>query len=289
MSHALVREIGSVVSLWRYPVKSMIGEELHLAQIRDEGLLGDRSYAVLDQTDGKVATAKNPRKWPTLFTYRAKYVEAGDSNENVPHVQIILPNGGILRSEQHDLNQTLSQLFHRKVHLLPVAQGTGEGTPSSSPGLWTGQSEEYWPDIGGRVHRDTTTNFTLPRGTFFDAATIHLLTTATLNQLRTTYPSGCFDIPRFRPNIVVEPTTETEGFIENSWIGHTVAIGDEVRLRITGPCGRCVMTTLPQGHLPNDHGILRTVLQQNQGNVGVYAEVIQTGTIRQGDRMRVEP
>jgi len=75
--------------------------------------------------------------------------------------------------------------------------------------------------------------------------------------------------------------------VENAWIGHTLAIGDEVRLHITGPCGRCVMTTLAQGELPPDSGILRTAVQQNQGQVGVYAAVLQGGTIRHGDRVRL--
>jgi MOSC domain-containing protein len=58
---------GSVVTLWRYPVKSMMGEELNSSAVTDRGLLGDRAYPLVDGTDGKVATAKNPRKWPILF------------------------------------------------------------------------------------------------------------------------------------------------------------------------------------------------------------------------------
>src|SRR3989442_1100595 len=65
--------IGSVVSLWRYPVKSMMGEELNAAEVTKFGLLGDRAYAVLDVETGKVASAKNPKKWPNLFSFRAAY------------------------------------------------------------------------------------------------------------------------------------------------------------------------------------------------------------------------
>ena len=77
-----------------------------------------------------------------------------------------------------------------------------------------------------------------------------------------------------------------QGFPEQAWIGQTLAIGDEVRLRITGPCGRCVMTALAQGDLPQDPGILRTAVQQNQGHVGVYAAVVRGGTMRRSDRVR---
>ena len=67
--------LGSVVSLWRYPVKSMLGEELNAAEVTQRGLLGDRSYALVDSSDGKVASAKNPRKWPRLFDFRAALTE----------------------------------------------------------------------------------------------------------------------------------------------------------------------------------------------------------------------
>jgi uncharacterized protein YcbX len=90
-------------------------------------------------------------------------------------------------------------------------------------------------------------------------------------------------VRRFRPNIVVATAPDQQGFVENDWIGRTLAIGDQVRLRITGPCPRCVMTTLPQGDLPKDAGILRTAAQNNEANVGVYADVVKSGTVRRGD------
>ena len=86
---------------------------------------------------------------------------------------------------------------------------------------------------------------------------------------------------------MVEPASGEKSFVENAWIGHTLCIGDEVRLNISGPCPRCVMTTLPQGDLPIDPGILRTAAQHNQVNVGVYAAVVRGGTIRRGDQVRL--
>ena len=75
MSHPAHVAVGSVVSLWRYPVKSMMGEELNAAEITERGLLGDRAYALVDRADGKVASAKNPRKWSPLFDFRAAFVD----------------------------------------------------------------------------------------------------------------------------------------------------------------------------------------------------------------------
>jgi len=149
-------------------------------------------------------------------------------------------------------------------------------------------AEEYWPDIEGLGHRDMVTDFTLPEETFFDCAMIHLLTTATLDRLRELYPQGRFEVRRFRPNIVVAPASGEKTFVENDWISRTLAIGDEVRLNITGPCSRCVMTTLAQGDLPKDPGILRTAAQHNKVNVGVYAAVLRGGTARRGDLVKIE-
>src|SRR5882724_6076326 len=248
----------SVVSLWRYTVKSMMGEELNAAEVTERGLLGDRAYALVDGSDGKAATAKNPRKWPHLFDFRAAFVEPTRSAAKVPPVRIALPDGNTVTSDQGDLNQILSKAVNREVTLRAAQLGEVN-------------AEEYWPDMDGLDHRDTVTDFTLPEGTFFDCATVHLLTTATLDRLGELYPKGRFEVRRFRPNIVVQPASGEKSFAENVWVGHTLAIGDEVRLNITGPCGRCVMTTLAQGNLSMDPGILRTAAQHNQVNVGVYA------------------
>ena len=139
----------------------------------------------------------------------------------------------------------------------------------------------------GLDHRDTVTDFPLPEGTFFDCATVHLLTTATLDRLQELYPQGRFEVRRFRPNIVVQLASGGKGVVDNAWVGHTLAIGNEVSLSITGPCARCVMTTLAQGDLSRDPGILRTAAQYNQVNVAVYAAVVRGGAIRRGEPVRI--
>src|SRR5262252_9585711 len=275
MSNAVQGSMGSVVSLWRYPVKSMMGEELNAADVTERGLLGDRAYALVDTADGKAATAKNPRKWPHLFDFRATFVEPVRLPARVPPVRIVLPDGATVTSDQGDLNQILSKALNREVTLQAAQHGVVN-------------AEEYWPDMEGLDHRDTVTDFPLPEGTFFDIGIVHLLTTATLDRLRELYPQGRFEVRRFRPNIIVEVAGGEKDFVENAWIGRTLAIGDTVRLSVTGPCPRCVMTTLPQGDLPKDAGILRTAAQHSGANVGVYASILQTGKIRRGDSVRLE-
>ena len=265
---------GSVVALWRYPVKSMMGEELNACEITDRGTLGDRAYALVDPTNGKVVSAKNPRKWGNLFSFRAGFSKPPRLGEPVPPVTITLPDGSTLSSEDDHLDKTLTGVLGREVVL--------ETAAPVEPSL-----EEYWPDMEGLDHRETVTDEAMPTGTFFDLAVLHILTTATLERLGELYPQGRFETRRFRPNIVVEASSDEKAFVEDEWIGRSVSIGDEVRLAITEPCPRCVMTTLPQGDLPRDRGILRTASQHNKVHVGVYAKVEQGGTIYRGDQVTV--
>ncbi len=265
---------GSVAALWRYPVKSMLGEELNAADVTERGLLGDRQFALVDVATGKVAGAKNPRKWGNFLDFRAAYVQPPRPGADLPVVRVTLPDGTAVTSGEPDLPRLLSEVLGRPVTFAAARQA---GRP---PG---GTAEEYWPDVEGLDFRDAVTDFDLPPGTFFDIAVVHLLTTATIDRLSSLYPEGRFEVRRFRPNIVVSTNPDEQGFAEDDWIGHTVQIGDRVRLRVTGGCARCVMTTLPQADLPKDAGILRTAAQHNQVNVGVYADVITGGEIRRGD------
>ena len=266
------KSIGKVVSIWRYPVKSMIGEELNSSYVTERGLIGDRVYALIDQQTGKVASAKNPGKWGKLFDFHAAFIDSPQTAENIPPVRITLPDGGQIFSNHGEIDRTLSRVLSREVSIM-------------NSSLEKPSYEEYWPDIEGLAQRETVTDEAMPPQTFFDIAVIHLLTTSTIDRLRELYPEGRFEVRRFRPNIVVESASEEKDFIENSWVNMKLRIGEEIELKIIGPCTRCVMTTLPQGDLPKDLGILRAVAKYNQVHAGVYASVHRGGTIHRGDNI----
>ena len=270
----------TVVSIWRYPVKSMLGEELNSSYLTERGLVGDRSYALIDQETGKVASAKNPRKWGKLFDFHAAFMDTPQVVESIPPVRITFPDGTHIYSDQaDDIDHALSKVLGREVRLMRA-------------NLEKPSYEEYWPDIEGLAQREKVTDEAMPPQTFFDIAVIHILTTSTINRLRELYPEGRFEVRRFRPNIVVESASsrEKKDFIENLWIGKKLTIGEDIVLKVTGPCTRCVMTTLPQGDLPKDLGILHIAAKYNQVNAGVYASVLHSGggTIRRGDLIRLE-
>ena len=266
--------IGKITSLWRYPVKSMMGEQLMDVYFTPQGMLGDRAYALIDRATGKVASAKNPRKWPTLFSFAASYSKPPEPSAVIPPVVIALPDGSRIRSDAPDVSRLLAGALDREVS---IACGAPE-----KPCL-----EEYWPDLDSLAHRDAVTDESMPPATFFDCAPVHILTTSTLDKLSAFYPAGIFEPRRFRPNILVATSSGEPSFIENSWVGRTLAIGSEVRIRITGNTSRCVMTTLAQEGLPRDLGILKTAAQHNQSHVGVYGEVVKSGTVRHADAVIV--
>ena len=269
----------TVSQLWRFPIKSMAGERVGSAHVTVEaGILGDRGYAVLDVATGRIASAKHPRNWAPLLGFKPAVVE--HDGDRHPLVSIELPDGTQVRSDAADVDARLSAAIRREVKLVstPPKQAT---------------YDEY------NAQRDTASGEPLavgaPEGTFFDFASLHVLTTGTLAKLRELRPESRFELARFRPNILVD--TGDVAFHENDWLGHELAIGDEVRAYVTFPCPRCVMTTLAQGDVPADPEILKTatantlmfpLLAKKLPSVGVYATVVRGGTIKPGDAVRVE-
>lgn len=166
--------------------------------------------------------------------------------------------------------------------------------------------EEFWPDLDGLDHRDTVTDEQAaegaPFGSFFDYAVLRVVTTATLDYLGELNPQGRLEARRFRPNILVQTHESSHGFVENGWVGQTLRIGDEVRIKMTDPCPRRVMTTLAKGDLPEDPGILRTLARHNRvvggeylcpdgvyaASAGAWATLLVGGWIRRGDPVLVD-
>jgi uncharacterized protein len=290
--------VGTVEGLWRFPVKSMLGEELDAAGVGEGGIVGDRAFALVDKSTGKVASAKHPKVWPQLLWCRASFVEPPRPDEELPPVRIDLADGTSVTSDAPDVDAVLSSFCGRDVELARAA-----------PDDFT--IDQYHPDqenLDPAGHRDEVTESKLgaalfdemgipsavPEGSFFDVFPISVLTTSTLEQLTELEPQSTFDTRRFRMNVIV--ATPARGFAENSWLGHALDIGDDVRLGVAMPDPRCVMTTVAQEGLEKDPQVLKALARHNRLDVaggglypcaGVYAVVASPGTIRKGDRVRL--
>jgi uncharacterized protein YcbX len=291
---AAPNSIGTLAALWRYPVKSMQGEQVQTCDVDERGLAGDRSYGVIDVETGKVASAKRPRRWAALLGFRATFTSPPAAGEQAPPVRITFPDASQRTSEDPDLDDRLSDALGRRVHLASTA-------PASRV-LEETWLDEKGPSLYGAVvgeedeHRviDVPAGLQAPAGTFFDFAAIHLLATSTLHALEEAHPEGRIDIRRFRPNLVVD--LGGEAFVENGWVGRAIRVGGSLRLNGLMATMRCVMTTLPQPGLPRDPEVLRAtgrnrVAVPSLGTypcAGLYAPVLQGGRAQVGDPVAVD-
>src|SRR5262245_58087290 len=101
----------------------MLGEELDATDVTAQGLVGDRQFAVLDRETGKVAGAKNPRKWHDFFNFRAEYVEPPTAGSRLPPVRVTLPDGTTVTNDEPSVSDVLSTALGREVDLARPQHG----------------------------------------------------------------------------------------------------------------------------------------------------------------------
>ena len=281
--------VGTIAHLWRFPVKSMQGERLDEATVTEGGILGDRAYALVEADSGKVVSAKSVNAYPNLLACRAEFVEPPRNGE-LPPARIVLPNGVSVTTDAPNVATVLSKFFGHAVTLEQTApvdftidnQQVDLATDAVGPATPAQLGSALFAKLGVRSP--------VPAGAFFDAFPLSILTLSTLDRLNALRPQSRFDERRFRMNLIIA-APET-GFVENDWVKCTLQIGESVRVRITMPDSRCVMTTLAQGELPRDVDVLRTLVAHNRlpaegpdpkPCAGVYARVTSAGVVRSGD------
>jgi uncharacterized protein YcbX len=288
--------VWSIGELWRYPVKSMLGERVDRVSIDENGVAGDRAYVLLDVASGRVVSAKRPSLFGRLFECRAATAALG---AGPPRVTATLPDGSVVEMDDPEAASMLSAFLDREVRVISTAPD----------GALYGMA---FPDVAGAAPMDFAEMTDIDErdpegpvsaiavglfapGTFQDVSPLHVVAAATLASLARIAPSTTWDVRRFRPNIVIDGET-AEPFVENSWMGCEVAIGDEVVVQLGPSTPRCVMTTLAQPGLPRDLGVLRALARENRQEVpeygrwaclGTYASVLRAGTIRAGDRVEI--
>ena len=277
------QHVGTIAALWRYPVKSMQGEPLGEVDVTARGIPGDRAYALVETATGKVASAKNPRKWGRLLQWRAAFLEEPRAGGPAPPVRITFADGREVVSADPDVDAVLSAELGCEVSL--------RSTPGTAPTIEESALDVPVPGRDG-PSKDEPLALGAPAGTFFDFAPIHIVTSDALERLRGLHAGGGFEVSRFRPNMLVT-TTSSDASVETSWIGTTLSAGPALRLNIVMPTPRCVMTTLPHAGVPHDPAILRALadhsramiapLRKEMPSLGVYALIERPGRLRVGD------
>ena len=263
-----------VESLWRYPLKSMLGEQLDEVGVTARGMEGDRRFAVVDEQTGTVASAKQPRLWRSLLSATAEQVDGT--------VHVHLPGEPVLSLDDPEAHARLSTFLRRRVRV--------SSTPRVGADIDRAEPEEVL--VHGVEAEVCSPKLVLgqavPAATFLDYAPLHLITTATLEHVGT-------QAARYRPNLVLRTPPGTAPYGETAWVGSTLTVGD-VALRVTLPTPRCAVPVLAHGSYPPDSTALRRLKAENRIEVagfgvlpaaGVYATVERAGRIAVGTTVTV--
>lgn len=288
-------KVGTVQELWRYPVKSMGGELLEQAEIEKHGLMGDRAWAIRDGLSDELTSV---RKTPRLLQCAAEYLEEPESNQiddDVPDVKITLPDGHEFTSRSLETDTLLSEYLQKPVSLWPLQPRsnwkfyqlkTMNGEASLKRQFNTKEALPSMASISWKKLLELSI-FSTPLGRYYDIYPLHILTTNSVETLKSLEPSGDVQSKRFRPNLFID--SSSDGRLEEfDWVGGRLYIGDTV-LKCESRTVRCLMPAQPQVGLGKDSSILRTLEKHTGRHLGINASVIKAGTIRHGDPVYWQP
>ncbi|WP_328356299.1 MOSC N-terminal beta barrel domain-containing protein [Mycobacterium sp. NBC_00419] len=289
-------EAGRIVSLWRYPVKSMAGERIATAQIGTLGLHADRTWAVRDVEHDTTTSAK---KLPGLLWCTARYAqpptaEAGPGH--APEVLIGLPDGREFSSSDPGVHRALSEYVDHDVELRslpPISERQQYRTPMATKSdlrtIFGLADDEPLPDLSMFPVRKLAeiTRYATPVGSYVDAYPVHILTTQSLAAMAALAPDSEFDVRRFRPTILVDAASDS-AHPEWDWCGG-VLHGPHADLAPLIPTIRCVMPSHEQPELKQDRDITRAIAAHSRRCLGAYGDVVKPGAIAEGDVLQLEP
>ena len=273
----------SVTTIYRYPVKSMMGETLSDADIGGAGIPGDRGWAVRDEKRGGIRGGK---KIPQLMTLAAQSGPAAPL--------ITAPDGDSASASSEGINEWLSDKLGHPVTLWPLLPADQldhyrRGAPDTEDfeqelrAVFGRLPDEPLPDLAGLGE---LLEFESPPGTYFDAFPMSIMSQQSLNTMNQLEGESQFDVRRFRPNLLVDIPDTDHPFPEQAWVGKTLSVGS-VTLKIDMRCPRCAMTTHGFSDLPKDAQIMRKLVANSEGNLGIYASVVQAGNVTAGDSVSV--
>ena len=272
--------LGVVEEIHRYPVKSMLGESVRAAEFTGAGIAGDRVWAVRDEARGDFMTGK--RVAALMGCTGRPAAEAG----GVPEIE--LPTGDVFAADDPLASRRLSAFLGREVTLWPCdgapapspPRGTREEANAEVAAIFARAAGEVTPDLS-KIPPEFFEFIARPDSPFVDLAPLLLVTVQSIATIARAAPDSTIDPRRFRPSVSIR-AQEHSPFPEQGWIGRRLRAG-EAEWRVRMACPRCVMTTHGFADVPKDPTVMRRLVSEAGGDLGVYASVERGGRVGVGD------
>ena len=256
--------IGKVDSLWRYPVKSMRGEELDEAFASYSGIYGDRVFAFRSSANHKgfpYFTAREQRK---LLQYRPRFRYPDKATRPI----------NLIEAETRNANPLLADLSELVVD---VETPDGKTLAINDPALIE--------MLRANVDQKHQVTLMQSQRAMTDCRPVSVFSLQSARQLAEETGTSV-DKRRFRANVYVD-LTSANGFAENELVGRSIKIGPKVVISILERDSRCVVITLDPDTAEQSPAILKKVAQAHDGMAGVYGAVMVEGMLHKGDSVEV--
>jgi MOSC domain-containing protein len=277
-----MQAVGKIREIWRYPVKGMAGESLESCTLGEKGLKGDRTWALRDQARKEIQSCKFR---PELLLCTARSRHSDDQ------VDVMFPDGSVLGSDNVAIHSQLTKLTGHASTLEKLREESDLDfyrRHRLDDHTWLDELKATFEREAGEPLPDfskappSLANFVSMPGTFFLVTPLHIVTTATLEHLKTRNAKGDWDRRRFRPNFLIEPDGGASGLVEQEWVGKKLLFG-HATVDCAGATPRCGAITRAQPDLAFDKTVLRTVVKEADQNVGVYGLISGSTTVTVGD------
>jgi len=257
--------VGKVESLWRYPVKSMRGEQIRESFLGFSGVYGDRLYAFHDTAAPEGFPFLTGREQEQMLLYQPRFRH--------PEHAASPPNLAEAESNEPGLNPVYASAADLTVD---IETPSGELVAIGDPALINKLTE----GLGTR-----TLSLLRSDRSFTDCRPVSVFSIQTVQQIGSEV-GFTLDKRRFRANLYAD-LTPMSGFAENAFLGRRLQIGTKAVIAVTDRDPRCKMITLDPNTAQASPEVLRRVRDSHEGKAGLYGAVLVEGIVRSGDEIRL--
>jgi len=255
--------IGTVESLWRYPVKSMRGSEMPEVFMGFSGIYGDRCYAFKNSAARKGFPYLNANVQQQMLLYcpQFRYPERASKPPNLTEAASIAPGVTPANGDAEDM-------------LLDIITPSGEIISVDDPALIK--------QLGEGISEKNQLNLVRSDRALTDCRPVSLISLQTIRQIESEL-SRPLDKRRFRANIYFNFTSEDDGFAEDDLVGRRLRLGSKATIMVLERDPRCKMISLDPNTGEHNPEVLRKVVQAHDNFAGVYCAVLVEGLLKKGD------